>query len=95
MANVLNSDPIYLDQGGNPLDLGRTLNIFKNIEWVAPEAVGDRAYLLDANGVVVCDFTCTNALENQRKDFGNLGQCYDGPLNLSQLDSGYLLLGRM
>lgn len=93
--NNTTSDPIRLDQAGNPISLGRVFNIFKSVEWVGPGATTDRAYLLDANGNVICDFTCTQAGHNLHKSFGSKGQQFDGPLNLSQLDSGYLLILRM
>lgn len=95
MSNNLTSDPIYLDQAGNPLSLGRVFNIFKSVEWVNPQAVGDRAYLLDGLGNVICDFTCTIVGQNNIKYFGTSGQQFDGPLNLSLLDSGYVLIARM
>ena len=95
MANTLNSDPIYLDQAGNPLSLGRVFNIFKSVEWVAPLAVGDRVTLKDALGQVICDFICAQAGEGKTKYFGEKGQQFDGPLNLSLLESGYLLIARM
>lgn len=94
MANNSTSDPIYLDQGGT-IDLGRVFNILKSVEWVNPKATGDRAYLLDARGQVICDFTCTTVGENRTKYLGEKGTQFDGPLDLSQLDSGYLLVARM
>jgi hypothetical protein len=95
MSNNFTSDPILLDTAGNPLTIGRVFNIFKSVEWVNPIAVGDRAYLKDAQGQVLCDYTCTQAGEGKRKDFGYVGTPFDGPLNLVQLDSGYLLLARV
>jgi len=95
MANDLTRDPMFLDSAGAPLSTGRTINIFKSVEWVRPTTVGDRAYLFDNLGAVVCDFTCTTAMENQSKDFGGLGQVFEGPFTLSTLDSGYLLVSRV
>jgi len=95
MANNLLTDPIYLDSAGAPITTGRTLNLFKSIEWVNPLATGDRAYLYDNLDQVICDFTCDIANKNQIKYFGEKGQVFDGPLVLSQLDSGYLLITRV
>lgn len=95
MANNLTSDPMVIDTAGNPLTTGRVFNIFKSVEWVNPGAVGDRAKLLDAQGQVMCDYTCTQAKKGERKEYGDVGTPFDGPLNLVQLDSGYLLVSRV
>jgi len=94
MANNLTKDPMFLDSAGAPLSTGRTVNIFKSVEWVNPGAVGDRAYLYDNDGQVVCDFNCDIPGKNQFKPFGEKGQVFEGPFNLAQLDSGYLLVAR-
>jgi hypothetical protein len=93
--NNLTSDPIYIDQAGNPLSLGRTFAIFKSVEWVSPEGVGDVVTLRDARGYVVCEFTCDQVGKNKIKYFGDNGQEFDGPLNCSQLDSGHLLITQL
>lgn len=95
MANNLQKDPMFLDSAGAPLSTGRLVNIFKSVEWVGPLAVGDRAYLYDNDGQVVCDFTCNVAGKNQNKWFGDKGQVFEGPFTLSTLDSGYLLISRV
>ena len=95
MANNIQRDPMYLDQAGSPISTGRTVNIFKSVEWVGPLAVGDRAYLLDNQGAVVCDFGCEQAGKGDLKSFGDKGQVFEGPFTLSALDSGYLLIARV
>ena len=95
MANDLTKDPMFLDTVGASLSTGRTTNIFKSVEWVGPLVVGDRAYLYDNDNQVVCDFTCAVAKENQNKFFGDKGQVFEGPFNLSVLSSGYLLVARV
>ena len=95
MANNLQIDPMFLDSAGAPISTGRTTNIFKLVEWVSPNATGDRAYLIDHLGAVVCDFTCDVAKMNQMKYFGDKGQVFEGPFTLSILDSGYLLVSRV
>jgi hypothetical protein len=94
-VNITNTDPIKLGQAGNPIDLGRAFNLFKSVEWVGPVAAGDRVQLFDATGRTICEFTCVVAGQNYFKEFGNLGAEYTGPLNLSLLDSGYVLIHRM
>jgi len=94
MVNNLLTDPLYLDTAGS--GIGRSMvHIIKSVEWINPESVGDRAYLLDAEGSVVCDFTCTIAKEGKRSDFGDLGKPFRGPFLLSILDSGALLVGKV
>ncbi len=93
MANDVTKDPMYLDSAGSPISTGRKVNIFKSVEWVGAEAVGDQAYMTDALGAVVCDFTCD--FGGSEKDFGGNGQVFEGPFNLSKLDSGYLLIARV
>ena len=94
MAKNVQLDPMKLDTAGAPILTGRTANLFKTVEWVNPVAVGDRAYLHDALGAVVCDFTCTTPSQNVMKDFGGVGAVFSAPFNISQLDSGYLLVAR-
>jgi len=95
MANDLTRDPMFLDSAGAPLSTGRTTNIFKSVEWVSPNATGDRAYLYDNDNQVVCDFTCDVVKKNQSKFFGDKGQVFEGPFTLSILNSGYLLVARV
>lgn len=95
MANNLQRDPMFLDTAGGPGLTGRTTNIFKSVEWVRPNAMADRAYLIDNLGAIVCDFTCDVAKRNQFKFFGDKGQVFEGPFTLSILDSGYLLVSRV
>ena len=95
MANNFQKDPMFLDSAGAPLSTGRTTNIFKSVEWINPVAVGDKAYLLDKNGAVICSFVCVIAGKGDSKWFGEKGQPFDGPLTLSILDSGALLLSRV
>jgi len=95
MANNIQVDPIYLDQAANPIVTGRVVNIFKSVEWVNPTAIGDKALLLDADGAVVCSFTCIVAGMGNSKWFGDKGQPFTGPLNLSLLSSGALLIARV
>jgi len=95
MANNLLIDPMFFDSAGAPLSTGRKINIFKSVEWADPVGVGDRAYMLDVKGAIVCDFTCDVAKKNQMKWFGDKGQVFEGPFTLSVLDSGYLLIARV
>lgn len=94
MANNLLVDPLYLDSAGSGIGAER-LHIIKSVEWVNPLTPGDRAYLLDKNGAVICSFVCIVAGKGDSKWFGNKGQGFDGPLTLSILDSGALLLLRV
>jgi len=94
MVNNIQRDPMFLDSAGN-VETGRVMNLFKSVEWVKPAGVGDRAYLYDKNGQIVCDFTCDIPEKNQRLFFGDKGQVFDGPFVLAQLDSGYLLVSRV
>jgi len=95
MANNLQIDPMFLDSAGAPISTGRTTNILKSIEWVNPTTVGDKAYLLDKNGAIVCSFVCIVAGKGDSKWFGDKGQVFDGPFTLSILDSGALLVARV
>ena len=94
MANNLTKDPMYLDSAGSGIGASR-LHIFKSIEWINPLAVGDRAYLLDKNGAIICSFVCIIAGKGDIKWFGDKGQPFDGPFILSILDSGALLIARV
>lgn len=95
MGNNLQRDPMFLDTAGGPGSTGRTVNIFKSVEWVNPLAVKDRAYCYANDGSVVCDFRCDVPGKNQFKYFGDKGQVFEGPFMLSVLDSGYLLISRV
>ena len=95
MANLLNRDPIELDTTDSAIATGRTVNVIKSVEWVQAGAIGAIAILLDADGNTICDFICTTANQNQIKEFGDLGAPFTGPLNLSTLTSGKLLVKRV
>ncbi len=95
MANQLTLDPMTLDTAGSPISTGRILNIFKSVEWTNPVNLEDRVYLIDANGAIVCDFTCTTPKLGSIKYFGEKGQIFTGPFTLSLLDSGKLLIARV
>ena len=94
MANNLLVDPMYLDSAGSGIGVER-LHIIKSIEWVNPTAAGDKAYLLDKNGAIICSFVCIIAGKGDSKWFGEKGQVFDGPFTLSILDSGALLIARV
>ena len=91
MSNNLLVDPWILDSAGSSIGDAR-LHIIKSVEWVKPIAVGDEAYLLDANGAIVCDFLCDVAKKTQFKSFEDRGHPFQGPFTLSKLDSGKLLI---
>lgn len=94
MVNDLRKDPMYLDSAGSLISMRTGLHIIKLIQWVNPLAVGDRAYLIDASGNVICDFTCTVGGEGKEVFFGERGHPFDGPFNLAELTSGALLVSR-
>jgi hypothetical protein len=94
-TNNIQSDPMVLAQAANPISIGgRTFLIVKSVVWVGPMTAGDRATLTDSLGNVIFDSTCTTDKDNVERDFGANGQSYTSPLNLSRLDSGYLLVFR-
>jgi hypothetical protein len=95
MANDIQQDPMFLDTAGGPISTGRTINIFKSVEWINPVTAGDKAYLLDKNEAVVCSFVCVVPGKGDSKWFGEKGQVFDGPFTLSILDSGALLVARV
>lgn len=91
MSNNLNVDPWILDSAGSGIGASR-LHIIKSVEWVKPLAVGDEAYLLDADNAIVCQFVCDVAKKNQIKYFEDRGHPFTGPFTLSILGSGKLLV---
>jgi hypothetical protein len=95
MANLITRDPIELDTTDSAIVTGRTINLFKWVEWVAPAALGAKAILLDADDNTICDFTCTIPDQNLRVDFGDLGAAFRAPLSLETLASGKLLVKRV
>ncbi len=95
MANLINRDPIELDTTDSTITTGRKVNVIKSVEWIAPSPIGSKAILLDADDNVICDFTCVVADQNLIKEFGDIGAPFTGPLNLSILTSGKLLLKRV
>jgi hypothetical protein len=92
MANNTRVEPVFLDTAGSPIVIRNGLNLFKTVRWVNPLTAGDRAYLYDSAGAVVCDFTCVFPGENIEE---TLEIPFTGPFTLSQLDSGYLLITRV
>ncbi len=95
MSNNILLDPMYFDTAINPLTMPRPLTTVRSVEWVGPNAVGDKAYLYDSLGNIICDFTCVRAKENMMKDFGERGLTFNGNFDLSLLDSGYLLVAKL
>jgi len=93
MANNLNVDPWILDSAGSGIGTER-LHIIKSVEWINPLNAGDKAYLLDKNGAIVCSFVCLLPGKGDSKWFGDKGQPFDGPFILSLLGSGALLVAR-
>ncbi len=95
MANQVTLDPMVLDTAAYPLVTGRTVNIIKSVEWINPVELEDEVYLLDADGTIICHFICTTPNEGKSTFFGDKGRVFTGPFNLSKLDSGKLLVGRV
>jgi hypothetical protein len=92
MANQVTLNPIILDTAGSGISTGHTNNLFHSVEWIDPTTVGHRAYLLAADGAIVCSFTCTTANLGQIKYFNEKGLLFLGPFTLSTLNSGKLLI---
>jgi len=76
MANSIHSNPIVLDTFTSDIDLGaelfndsKTVFYLNSIEWANPTAVNDTAKVIDADGNVIFNETCTVAKQSIIKYF--------------------------
>ena len=65
MANTLTTNPLFIDTAATiSMATVRPLNV-KRIEWLTPGAIGDKVFIADIGGNVICKGTCEVASQSQ------------------------------